>query len=83
MSPVPVPTAMQLEMSIGSDIALIAGVDEVGRGPLAGPVVAAAVMLDPARPIAGLADSKALSAARRVALSEAIRELAFAWALGR
>ncbi|WP_370625906.1 ribonuclease HII [Comamonas sp. NLF-1-9] len=47
---------------------LIAGVDEAGRGPLAGPVVAAAVVLDPARPIAGLADSKALSAARREAL---------------
>jgi ribonuclease HII len=45
------------------------GVDEAGRGPLAGPVVAAAVMLDPARPIAGLADSKALSAIRREALA--------------
>ncbi|MCK7580640.1 MAG: ribonuclease HII [Chromatiales bacterium] len=46
-----------------TDAVLIAGVDEVGRGPLAGPVVAAAVILDPARPIAGLADSKQLSAA--------------------
>ena len=44
---------------------LTAGVDEAGRGPLAGPVVVAAVILDPARPIAGLADSKTLSAARR------------------
>jgi ribonuclease HII len=62
---------------------LIAGVDEVGRGPLAGPVVAAAVILDPARPIAGLADSKKLSEARREALAEEIREKALAWALGR
>lgn len=51
----------------------IAGVDEAGRGPLAGPVVAAAVILDPARPIAGLADSKKLSATRRSALAEQIR----------
>lgn len=62
---------------------LIAGVDEVGRGPLAGPVVAAAVILDPARPIAGLADSKKLSEVRREALAEEIREKALAWALGR
>jgi len=62
---------------------LVAGVDEVGRGPLAGAVVAAAVILDPRRPIAGLADSKALSEKRRVALAEQIRERAFAWALGR
>ena len=45
----------------------LAGVDEAGRGPLAGPVVAAAVILDPERPIAGLRDSKRLSPARRVA----------------
>jgi ribonuclease HII len=44
---------------------LVAGVDEAGRGPLAGPVVAAAVILHPQRPIAGLCDSKTLSAARR------------------
>ncbi|MBD3619936.1 MAG: ribonuclease HII [Chromatiales bacterium] len=62
---------------------LIAGVDEVGRGPLAGPVVAAAVILDPARPIEGLADSKKLSETRREALAEEIREKALAWALGR
>ncbi len=62
---------------------LLAGVDEVGRGPLAGPVVAAAVILDPARPIAGLADSKALSEKRRQALDIEIREKALAWALGR
>ncbi|MEJ2360377.1 MAG: ribonuclease HII [Gammaproteobacteria bacterium] len=61
----------------------IAGVDEVGRGPLAGPVVAAAVILDPARPIEGLADSKALSETRREHLAELIRERALAWAIGR
>ncbi len=62
---------------------LIAGVDEVGRGPLAGPLVAAAVILDPARPIAGLTDSKQLSAHRRAALAVEIRERALAWSLGR
>ncbi len=65
------------------NIRLLAGVDEVGRGPLAGPVVAAAVILDPAHPIAGLADSKALTEKRREALSIEIREKALAWALGR
>jgi len=59
-----------------------AGVDEAGRGPLAGPVVAAAVILDPQRPIAGLADSKALSPARREALAVEIRASSLAWALG-
>lgn len=62
---------------------LIAGVDEVGRGPLAGPVVTAAVILDPARPIEGLADSKAMSEAKRERLFEEIREKALAWAFGR
>jgi len=61
----------------------LAGVDEVGRGPLAGPVVAAAVILDPGRPINGLADSKKLSAKRREALDLEIRERARAWSLGR
>jgi len=61
---------------------LTAGVDEAGRGPLAGPVVAAAVILDPAAPIAGLRDSKRLSHARRVALADLIRERALAWSLG-
>lgn len=51
----------------------IAGVDEAGRGPLAGPVVAAAVMLDPGRPVPGLADSKRLSARRRAALAAEVR----------
>lgn len=58
--------------------ARIAGVDEAGRGPLAGPVVAAAVILAPARPIPGLADSKTLTAARRQALAGHIRAAALA-----
>jgi len=62
---------------------LIAGVDEVGRGPLAGPVVAAAVILDPERPIEGLADSKKLSETKRNKLDIEIREKALCWALGR
>ncbi len=62
--------------------ARIAGVDEAGRGPLAGPVVAAAVILDPSRPIEGLRDSKALSPRQRAALAAAIRERAAAWAIG-
>jgi len=61
----------------------LAGVDEVGRGPLAGDVVAAAVILDPARPIAGLRDSKKLTAARRERLAVEIRAQAAAWSLGR
>ncbi|WP_374086564.1 ribonuclease HII [Methylomicrobium lacus] len=60
---------------------LIAGVDEAGRGPLAGPVVAAAVILDPERPIDGLADSKTLSAKKRLALYQIIQEKALAWAI--
>lgn len=62
---------------------LIAGVDEVGRGPLAGPVVAAAVILDPNQPIEGLTDSKKLTEKRREALAIEIREKALAWSLGR
>ncbi len=58
-----------------------AGVDEAGRGPLAGPVVAAAVVLDPARPIAGLADSKKLTARARERLAEQVRADALAWAV--
>ena len=60
---------------------LTAGVDEAGRGPLAGPVYAAAVILDPARPIAGLRDSKALSAAQRDRLAVEIRACSLAWAV--
>ncbi|WML88851.1 ribonuclease HII [Thiothrix subterranea] len=62
---------------------LVAGVDEVGRGPLAGAVVAAAVILDPQRPIAGLNDSKKLTEKRRERLALEIREKALAWSLGR
>lgn len=61
----------------------IAGVDEVGRGPLAGPVVTAAVILDPENPIEGLADSKKLSEKRREMLTEEIKAKAIAWAIGR
>lgn len=60
-----------------------AGVDEVGRGPLAGDVVAAAVILDPARPIAGLNDSKKLTEKRREALFVEIREKALAYCVAR
>ncbi|WP_110876317.1 ribonuclease HII [Franconibacter helveticus] len=62
---------------------LVAGVDEVGRGPLVGAVVTAAVILDPARPVVGLADSKKLSEKRRLALFDEIREKALAWSIGR
>jgi ribonuclease HII len=65
------------------DVELLCGVDEVGRGPLVGAVVTAAVILDPTRPIIGLTDSKKLSAARREALAEQIKERALCWALGR
>lgn len=61
----------------------LAGVDEVGRGPLAGDVVAAAVILDPGQPIPGLRDSKKLSHERRVALAAQIRERALAWSVAR
>ncbi len=70
-------------MMADNTIILIAGVDEVGRGPLAGPVVAAAVILDPERPITGLADSKKLSEKKREAMDLIIREQALAWSLGR
>jgi ribonuclease HII len=59
-----------------------AGIDEAGRGPLAGPVVAAAVILDPARPVSGLKDSKVLTALDRERLAAEIRESALAWGVG-
>nr|WP_172459847.1 ribonuclease HII [Avibacterium gallinarum] len=65
------------------DYELIAGVDEVGRGPLVGAVVTAAVILDPNNPIEGLTDSKKLSHKKRLALAEEIKQKAKAWALGR
>ena len=61
----------------------IAGVDEVGRGPLVGDVVTAAVILDPDNPIEGLMDSKKLSENKRAVLSEEIKEKAIAWSVGR
>jgi ribonuclease HII len=67
----------------GQLLGWIAGVDEAGRGPLAGPVIAAAVILHPDRPIAGLADSKQLSPKRREALYTQIVERAQAYAVGR
>ncbi len=77
--------ALQSELSLFADEdfasapTLVAGVDEAGRGPLAGPVCAAAVILDPARPIEGLNDSKKLSVKQREALEPLIKERALAW----
>ncbi|MFC4819130.1 ribonuclease HII [Dokdonella ginsengisoli] len=65
----------------GARFPFVAGVDEAGRGPLAGPVVVAAVILDPRRPIDGLADSKVLSEARREELAPRIRERALAFSV--
>ncbi|MBK9130515.1 MAG: ribonuclease HII [Gammaproteobacteria bacterium] len=76
------PPALALILEGEADI-LVAGVDEAGRGPLAGPVIAAAVILDPARPLAGLNDSKLLSARQRERLEREIQAGALAWALGR
>ena len=70
-----------LQDEIPAVAAPLAGVDEAGRGPLVGAVVAAAVILDPARPIDGLNDSKKLTAARREQLAARIRQQALAWAL--
>jgi len=62
---------------------LVAGVDEAGRGPLAGPVVAGAVILDPGKPVPGLADSKKLSESRRENLYTEIVSRSLAWSVGR
>jgi ribonuclease HII len=62
---------------------IICGVDEAGRGPLAGPVFAAAVILDPSKPIAGLRDSKKLSALRRDQLAQLIQRDALAWSIAQ
>jgi len=62
---------------------LVAGVDEAGRGPLAGPVFAAAVILDPQRPISGLADSKTLSESKRDSLYSLIKESALSWSIAQ
>jgi ribonuclease HII len=74
---------MQQGFDFASDRSLLAGVDEVGRGPLIGAVIAAAVILDPERPIEGLTDSKKLSEKRREELDVLIRERALAWAIAR
>ena len=65
------------------DKLMVAGVDEAGRGPLAGPVYAAAVILDPLRPIAGLADSKVLSASKRESLYSLIKEMSLSWSIAQ
>jgi ribonuclease HII len=70
-------------MTVFQEVVYVAGVDEVGRGPLAGPVVAAAVILDVARPISGLRDSKKLSSKRREYLSHVIMENCLSYAFGR
>lgn len=74
---------MQLGLDFTLVEELVAGVDEVGRGPLCGPVVTAAVILDPLRPILGLNDSKKLTEARREKLFDEIRDKALAWCIGR
>lgn len=68
---------------IGASGQIICGVDEAGRGPWAGPVFAAAVVLDPARPITGLRDSKKLSEARREELALEIKSRALAWSIAQ
>ncbi len=65
------------------DDGMMAGVDEVGRGSLAGPVIAAAVILDPENPIQGLMDSKKISEKERILLTKEIREKVLSWAIGR
>lgn len=72
-----------MDWAAPADDELVAGVDEVGRGPLCGAVVTAAVILDPARPIEGLNDSKKLTEARREALFPLIQERALAWCIAR
>ncbi|MEZ7207833.1 ribonuclease HII [Pseudoalteromonas sp. DY56-GL79] len=71
---------MQIERP---DVQYIAGVDEVGRGPLVGDVVTAAVILDPTKPIVGLTDSKKLSEKKRIALAEEIKEKALCYCIAR
>ena len=72
-----------MELFDSIDGGMMAGVDEVGRGPLAGPVIAAAVILDPENPIQGLMDSKKISEKKRILLAKEIREKALSWAIGR
>jgi ribonuclease HII len=72
---------MKSRIRAADSVLLIAGVDEAGRGPLAGPVCAAAVILDPARPIPGLGDSKKITPNRREGLEVVIQERSLAWAV--
>lgn len=74
---------MQLGLDFNLVTELVAGVDEVGRGPLCGPVVTAAVILDPSKPILGLNDSKKLSEKKREQLFAEIKTKAVAWSIGR
>lgn len=74
---------MQLGLDFNLVTELVAGVDEVGRGPLCGPVVTAAVILDPSKPILGLNDSKKLSEKKREQLFTEIKTKAVAWSIGR
>lgn len=74
---------MQLGLNFDLVQSLVAGVDEVGRGPLCGPVVTAAVILDPTKPIIGLNDSKKMSEKKRDLLFDEIKAKALAWSIGR
>ncbi len=74
---------MQLTLNYQSETKLIAGVDEVGRGPLCGAVITAAVILDPQQPINGLKDSKKLSETKRQQLAQQIKQQALAWCIAR
>ena len=77
----PAPPSGHLDRKLQAIHGMIAGVDEVGRGALAGPVTVAAVVLDPRRPVKGLDDSKRLSPSRRRQLADAIRERAATWVI--
>jgi ribonuclease HII len=72
---------VDLYSNLSGDAQCVAGVDEAGRGPLAGGVFAAAVVLDPSKPITGLADSKVLTATRRDTLAQEIKEKALSWSI--
>lgn len=76
-------TSLDAIKAVTQRFSLVAGVDEVGRGPLVGDVVTAAVILDPKRPILGLADSKKLSEKKRNELAVLIKQNALSWSIGR